>query len=112
MTASPFILVFHPHRNPGFATPCQSEQGLVDRWVNGWFDFRCNCCAEASVVTYDAAMEDIGHDMHHLTRLNSQAEYDQYMAGTCHNKAPDAVYKAALVLGWVSFADDEDDEDN
>ena len=102
MTNSPFILVCHPHRTPGFATPCQNEQDLVDRWVNGLFDARCNCCAsESSVATYDAAIEDIGHDMHYLSRLDSRAEYDEYMAGACHNKSPDAVYRAAIELGWI-----------
>ena len=101
MTNSPFILICHPHHTPGFATPCQNEQDLVDRWVNGVFDVRCNCCAAESVAIYEAAIEDIDHDMHHVTRLDSPSEYAAYMAGTCHNKSPDAVYRAAIELGWI-----------
>ncbi|MEI8017707.1 MAG: hypothetical protein WCH39_05865 [Schlesneria sp.] len=113
MTDAPFIFVCHPLRNSGFATPCQTEQDLVDRWQNGWFDVKCNCCAEESLVaTYEAAIEDIGHDMHHMTRLNSRSEYDQYMARKCHNKSPDSVYRAALILGWVDIDDDEPESDD
>ena len=108
MSYAPFILICHPSQNPGFATPLQSEQDLINRWQNGWFDVQCHCCAESTDATYEAAIEDIGHDMHHVTRLNSRSEYEQYMLGKCHNKAPDSVYKAALVLDWASIEDDED----
>lgn len=102
MTNSPFILVCHPHRSPGFAVPYENEQAFVDCWVNGVLDVRCNCRAsESSVATYDAAIEDVGHDMHHVTRLDSPSEYDAYMAGTCHNKSPNSVYRAAIFLGWI-----------
>ena len=88
MTNSPFILVCHPHRSPGFAIPYENEQAFVDCWVNGVLDVRCNCRADnSSTATYDSAIEDVGHDMHHVTRLDSRAEYDDYMAGACHNKA-------------------------
>jgi hypothetical protein len=111
MTYSPFILVCHPHSNPGFATAFHRELDVVDRWVAGYFDVRCNCCAEeSSVATYEAAIEDIGHDIHHLTRLDSRLEYDEYMAKTCHNKSPDSVYRAALILGWVDIEDDKQPE--
>ena len=108
MTNLPFILVCHPHRSLGFALACQGEQDLVERWLNGHFDVACNCCAEESPIsTYESAIEDIGHDMHHLTQLNSRAEYDEYMAATCHNKSTGSVYRAALILGWVEIEDDK-----
>ena len=102
MTNLPFILVCHPHRTPGFATPCQNEQDLVDRWVNGAFDARCNCRAsESSIATYDAAIKDIDHDMHHVTRLDSRKEFLVYMETRCHNKVWESVYRAAIELGWI-----------
>ena len=101
MTNSPFILVFHPHRSPGFAIPYENEQAFVDCWVNGVLDVRCNCRADnSSTATYDAAFEDVGHDMHHVTRLNSREEYRDYMATRCHNKAWESVYRAAIFLRW------------
>ena len=113
MTNSPFILVCHPHRSPGFAIPYENEQAFVDCWVNGVLDVRCNCRADnSSTATYDAAIKDVGHDMHHVTRLDSRAEYDDYMATRCHNKAWESVYQAALLLEWVDIENDEETEND
>jgi hypothetical protein len=107
---SPFILVCHPHSKPGFATSIQSEQDLVWRWLNGNFDYRCNCnCLKQKppIATYEAAIKDIGQHMHHVKRLNSRAEYEEYMAGSCHKKTLDEVYYCACLLGWDEFESDE-----
>lgn len=111
MTNAPFILICHPHHAPGFATPFRNEQDLVDRWIGGFFDARCNCCGgDSSVANYEAAIEDIDHDMHHVTRLDSRSEFDEYMAKNCHNKSPDSVYDAAMSLGWVDDDNDEEEQ--
>jgi hypothetical protein len=120
-----FILVFRPHQRPAWADIFDSEFELASCWCNGEFARSCfapgpgpeseeSFASAIDRATYEAAIEQIGHDLSNLTRLDSAEEVarycaeDGYMGG--HNKGLPAVMEEARRLGWVEEEEEEEDE--
>jgi hypothetical protein len=109
---SSFILVFRHHQLPADAVAYQSEQEFTTAYDNGQFDKSCACSSwqRDENATYDEAIDDAGHDLHQLTRLDSAGEVHRYVddRGYCgqHNKGISSVISAAKELGWWPEEDD------
>lgn len=106
MTTTPFIVVFRPHQLPAKAETYASEEEFADACGNGHFAYFCGAEPGADEdITFDAAWESAGRELHALTRLDSPEEVQRYLADRdyCghHNRGTAAVRRAARELGWL-----------
>lgn len=99
-----FILVFRPHQRPAWADAFDCDQEFVDAWVNGEYDRSCsannNLEDPEQEANYENAITDCGHDLHNVTRLDSELEVKDYLASRQHNMGISSVIKASKRLGW------------
>lgn len=98
---TPFIAVFRPHQRPAWATAYHSEADFEDAYDRGDFDRSCFARNNVEAVGFEAAWEDVGHDLHALTRLESAEEVRAYLDRACHNQGSSAVIRAAEEIGWL-----------
>lgn len=106
-TNAPFIVVFIPHQRPQFVRTFESEQNLVDRWVNGEFARSCSAgpsedYREESSWTFDNAIADLGHDLSNLLVIRDADEYEAEMKLDRVRGVRKELIEAAVELGWVS----------
>jgi hypothetical protein len=117
MSKAPFIIVFRPHITPAWAETFASEQQFVNAWINGAYAKRCSAdnALASENPSYQDAVEDVGHDLHNLTRLDNVDEVQRYLneedyAGR-HNKGYGAVAEAARELGWMPEESEEETDE-
>lgn len=108
---TPFILVFRPHQRPAWADWFRDEQDVIDSLLNRYYATRCNAeWSEDRQPSYDEAIEELEHDLHGITRLNSADELRRYVSDRDwhgpHNKGVDAAVRAGRSLGWIDGDDD------
>jgi hypothetical protein len=105
-----FILVFRPHQRAAWATGYSNEAELVRCWIRGEFVRSCFAPGPAGDdESYEAAIEQIGHVLHNLTRLDSPEQVARYCGerdySGRYNKARAAVMLEAYSLGWFNDVD-------
>lgn len=108
-----FIAVFRPHQGPARAEWFEGEAEFLWGYCNG--AFARNFFAEPrpdELPDFDAAWEDVGHDLSSLTRLDSAEEVRNYIENERgHNPGLAAVAACARQIGWYTDDDDEEEED-
>jgi len=100
-----FILVFRPHQRSAWAEGFECDDEFVRGWRNGCYDRSCSANFDLTdkeqEPTYENAIRDCQHDLHCITRLDSPAEFEQYVESRQHNMAISDVFKEAKRLGWI-----------
>jgi len=100
-----FILVFRPHQTSAWAESFESDDEFIRSWRNGYYDRSCSAnydlTDEEQEPTYENAIRDCQHDLHCITRLDSPAEFAQYVESQQHNMAVSDVFKEAKRLVWI-----------
>lgn len=108
-----FIAVFRPHQRPAWAEWYSSEDEFLALYRNRVFARLC--FAEPlpdESPDFDAAWEDVGHDLSRLTRLDSAEEVEHYLAHEQgHNSGRSAVAACAREIGWCTDDEEEEEEE-
>lgn len=111
-TKTGFVAVFRYHQRPARAASYHSRSEFVRDWLNGAFS-RENALTPDDLDGRDdfaAAVEAVGHDLHALSIIESEAELAAYVAAEApdrnrHNPGIAAAIRAGAELGWAAEVD-------